>query len=38
LPDLLLCLALGAVYVLIGVLVVETVLRAARARASLSLT
>jgi ABC-2 type transport system permease protein len=38
LPDLLLCLALGAGYVLVGVLVLERVLRAARAKAALSLT
>jgi ABC-2 type transport system permease protein len=38
LPDVLLCLALGGGYVLAGVLVLETVLRAARARAALSLT
>jgi ABC-2 type transport system permease protein len=38
LPDVLLCRALGGGYVLAGVLVLETVLRAARARAALSLT
>jgi ABC-2 type transport system permease protein len=38
LPDVLLCLALGALYVLIGVLVLDNVLRAARAKAALSLT
>ena len=38
LPDLLLCLALGAGYVLAGVLVLDKVLRAARAKAALSLT
>jgi ABC-2 type transport system permease protein len=38
LPDLLVALALGAAYALIGVLLVETVLRSARARATLSLT
>jgi ABC-2 type transport system permease protein len=37
-PDLALCLALGAGYVLIGVLVLERALTAARARAALSLT
>ena len=36
-PDLALCLALGGAYVLAGVLVLERVLRAARARAALSL-
>jgi ABC-2 type transport system permease protein len=38
LPDLLVCLGLGAVYTTIGVLVVDHMLRAARARAVLSLT
>jgi ABC-2 type transport system permease protein len=38
LPDLLVCIALGAGYTLIGVLVVEWFLRAARARATLALT
>jgi ABC-2 type transport system permease protein len=38
LPDLGLCLALGAVYVTLGVLVLERVLSAARRRAALSLT
>jgi ABC-2 type transport system permease protein len=38
LPDLLLCLALGGGYVLAGVLVLDTVLRAARTKAALSLT
>jgi hypothetical protein len=38
LPDLLLCLTLGAGYVLAGVLVLERVLHAARAKAALSLT
>ncbi|MFN2471583.1 MAG: ABC transporter permease [Gaiellaceae bacterium] len=38
LPDLAICLALGGGYVLAGVLVVERVLRAARARAALSLS
>jgi ABC-2 type transport system permease protein len=38
LPDVLLCLGLGTAYVLLGVLVLERVLRAARARAVLSLT
>ena len=38
LPDLAICLALGAGYTLIGVLVVEEFLRAARARATLALT
>ena len=38
LPDLLLCLALGAGYVVLGVLVTDRVLRAARVQGSLSLT
>jgi ABC-2 type transport system permease protein len=38
LPDLGICLALGAGYTLAGVLVVETMLTAARARATVSLT
>ena len=38
LPDLAMCFALAAGYVLIGVLVLDTALRAARARAALSLT
>ena len=38
LPDLLLCLGLGAAYVAFGVLVTDRVLRAARERGSLSLT
>ena len=38
LPDLGVCLALGAGYTLIGVLGVETLLAAARARATVSLT
>jgi ABC-2 type transport system permease protein len=38
LPDLALCAALAAGYTLVGVLVLESALRAARARASLSLT
>jgi ABC-2 type transport system permease protein len=38
LPDLALCLGLGAVYITIGVLVTERVLRAARLRGTLSLT
>lgn len=38
LPALLLCLLLGAVYLLIGVLCAETVLRSARRHASLALT
>ena len=38
LPDMLAALALGAAYALIGVLLVNTVLRSARARATLSLT
>ena len=38
LPDVAMCFALGAVYVTMGVLLTETVLRAARAKASLSLT
>ena len=37
LPDVVACLALGAVYTLIGVVVVERVLRAARKRAALAL-
>jgi ABC-2 type transport system permease protein len=36
-PDLGLCLALGVAYTLIGVLVTERVLRAARRRAALAL-
>jgi ABC-2 type transport system permease protein len=36
-PDIVLCLALGCGYVVIGVFLLETVLRAARARATLSL-
>ena len=38
LPDLALCLGLGAAYVAIGILVTERVLRAARVRAALSLS
>jgi ABC-2 type transport system permease protein len=38
LPDLAMCLALGATYVTFGVLVAERMLRAARARAVLALT
>jgi ABC-2 type transport system permease protein len=38
LPDMLMCVVLGAFYAAIGVLLVDTVLRSARARASLSLT
>jgi ABC-2 type transport system permease protein len=38
LPDLAACLALGAGYTLVGVLVVETLLAAARARATVALT
>jgi ABC-2 type transport system permease protein len=38
LPDLGVCLALGAGYTLVGVLVVETLLASARARATVSLT
>jgi len=38
LPDVAACLALGLGYGLAGVLVLETVLRSARARATLSLT
>ena len=38
LPDALVCLALGGVYVAIGILVLDRVLRAARVRAALSLT
>ena len=37
LPDILLCLLLGGVYMVIGVLVVESVLRSARRNAALSL-
>jgi ABC-2 type transport system permease protein len=37
-PDLALCLALGALYIAVGVLVLERALTAARARAALSLT
>ena len=38
LPDVALCLALGAVYLVIGVLVTERVLRAARMKAALALS
>jgi ABC-2 type transport system permease protein len=38
LPDIAMCFVLGIAYVAIGVLITETVLRAARAKASLSLT
>ena len=38
LPDAALCLALGAAYVAIGIALMDTVLRAARHKASLSLT
>ena len=38
LPDIAMCLLLGGIYVAIGVVVTETVLRAARRSASLSLT
>ena len=38
LPDVAMCLALGAVYTLAGVLVLDRALRAARRRAALSLT
>ncbi|MGH3084487.1 MAG: ABC transporter permease [Gaiellaceae bacterium] len=38
LPDIAVCLLLGGIYVAIGVVVTETVLRAARRSASLSLT
>jgi ABC-2 type transport system permease protein len=38
LPDIAMCLALGGIYVAIGVVVTESVLRAARKTASLSLT
>jgi hypothetical protein len=38
LPDVAVCLALGAVYTLAGVLVLNTALAAARRRAALSLT
>jgi ABC-2 type transport system permease protein len=37
-PDLLVCLGLGGLYVAVGVLVTERVLRAARQRGTLSLT
>ena len=37
-PDLLVCLGLGLLYTTIGVLVVDRFLKAARARAALSLT
>jgi len=38
LPDIAVCAALAAVYTAIGVLAVDTLLRAARTRAALSLT
>ena len=38
LPDIAMCFVLGAAYVTLGVLLTETVLRAARSKASLSLT
>jgi ABC-2 type transport system permease protein len=38
LPDIAMCLALGAAYVAIGIVVTESVLRAARLKASLSLS
>jgi ABC-2 type transport system permease protein len=38
LPDVAMCLALGLVYTVVGVLILETVLRSARARATLALT
>ena len=38
LPDIGMCLALGGAYILIGIVVLESVLRAARQNASLSLT
>jgi ABC-2 type transport system permease protein len=38
LPDIAMCFALGSVYVFLGVIGTEVVLRAARAKASLSLT
>jgi len=38
LPDLLLCLLLGTVYLLVGVLAAESILRSARRNASLSLS
>ena len=38
LPDIAMCFALGSVYVFLGVIGTEAVLRAARAKASLSLT
>ena len=38
LPDVAMCILLGTAYAALGVLLVETVLRSARARASLSLT
>jgi ABC-2 type transport system permease protein len=37
LPDVLMCIALAAGYAVIGILLLDTVLRAARARASLAL-
>jgi hypothetical protein len=38
LPDLLACVGLGAGYIVVGVLVTDRVLRAARLRGTLSLT
>jgi ABC-2 type transport system permease protein len=38
LPDLLLCLLLGTVYLLVGVFAAESILRSARRNASLSLS
>jgi hypothetical protein len=38
LPDLAVSVALGAGYIVVGILLLETVLRAARVKASLSLT
>jgi ABC-2 type transport system permease protein len=38
LPDIAMCVALGGVYTLVGVLLLEVLLRAARARAALTLT
>ncbi|HET7854993.1 MAG TPA: ABC transporter permease [Gaiellaceae bacterium] len=38
LPDIAMCVLLGAAYILVGVLLTDRVLRAARVKASLSLT
>jgi hypothetical protein len=38
LPDIAMCAVLAAAYTLFGILILETVLRAARRRAALSLT